>query len=668
MDLLEKIRAAKEKLGQEQAVTIANGWSFDQFDERKMVASSPFSSDSTPSMHWDKDNLMWKDFSTGAQIGIIDYYMHKYDETYALAVKRLLKDAEIDDEFNIKHFDKDNDKYENYIFPKDASISTTEHTDAYLAKRSFTKTTIDFFHLKEDAHGNLVFNFYDLTGRLVGQKYRPTRPIQKGMPKYWWQKDCSSCYSLFNMQNIDITQPLVITEGMLDAMAVWQAGFHNVVSIPSGATDDNWVEWNYDFLSNFKSITLWFDPDKAGEEGLKKTMQRLGEYRCKIVEPVNEIADAVEEYYHQYTTESIRKTDANNVLIALDGSAVLSCINSAKDIDNPKIKKLFNYNPVQLQDLPSISFGCKGIDKILYGNFENSLLIVTGKPSGGKSTLLNQLYISQPLEERKKVFIFSGELTASMLVGNLLRPLASNRHIQEYDNGEDKPKGYSVNHDTISKLAEYYLDDVFIFDDGEDENELSTSGNNLLEQMEYAYRKHNCTVFILDNLLTLDLSNVQGDGKLEKQIEFVKLLKKFTRKYPVRVALVAHSRKAQAGMMGEQGLDDIEGSGAITKLADRCISVKRLNREEEEYDVEVKCLKDRQGNATNEKVKLYYDIPSMRFYSDEAELNRTYRWERTVGSHIRYTDDIKEKIVYNMYNGHSANHTNDSGEPSQPVM
>ena len=110
----------------------------------------------------------------------------------------------------------------------------------------------------------------------------------------FWQKDADTCPLLYNMDKVDVSKPLCIVEGYFDCLAVIEAGYTNVVSINGGANDDNWIKFNYEWLENFKDIILWFDNDEAGEDGLHKVVTRLGEYRVRIVQTIEEDEDAVE--------------------------------------------------------------------------------------------------------------------------------------------------------------------------------------------------------------------------------------------------------------------------------------------------------------------------------------------------------------------------------------
>lgn len=649
-DLLDKIKEAEQMLGnEEQAIEIAKLMNLRNFDEQKLTASSPFSSDSNPSFIWNKKDLCYHDFSNGGNYSIINAYMYANNETYAQALKRLFDRCHIEFDFKNGFGYDERESLENYRFPVDDSVEDNSQAVEYLKKRGFTEETIKFFDIGQTKNGDVQFKFKDINGRLVGVKYRHSRAVKHGESKYWWQSNCSTCHFLFNANNVDITQPLLICEGNLDSMAVWQSGFHNVVSIPGGANDLNWIKQNFDFLEKFKKVILWLDNDNAGEEGTKKIVQKLGEYRCYIVESPEYAQQAVEEYYSKFNPEKpIRKTDANNVMVAIDGSAVQKMIADAKAVENPRIKSLFDYEEMQLQNIPNISFGVKELNKVLYGNFESTLTLITGKSGDGKTSVLNQICVAAPLEQNKNVFIYSGEMPAPFLLGNIFRPLASNRHIIEYDNGPDRPKGYAVSKQATQLIRQCYHDNLYVYDDSiEGDNSLSTDSMSLIQQMDYAYRRYNTTVYIVDNMMCLSLKGCAGDTKLEKQIDFIKQLKLFTKKYPVEVALVAHSRKLAQGET-EVGLQSVAGASEIGNLADRCIACKILHEDSDGYNFQLSVVKDRQSGKAGKTVKLYYDNCSMRIFSDKQELSMRYRWEREFGNKIHYDENISKRIVANI--------------------
>ena len=916
MEILDIIKEAKQVYGDKAKEVIVNEWPLEAYDG-KNKARSPFNSDTTASCMWNQKELCWKDFSSGRVIGILDLFQHKYGDTYKEAIVRLCEETGVTlpDDGNWTGYNKGELLPKNYRYPyiTEQSFNNRKDVEEYLGKRGLSIATLDHFGIKEDEHKNIVFEFFDADNMLLSVKLRPSHRIKPPEPKMFWQNGSDNCPLLFNVNRVNFEQPLVITEGNIDAMSVFEAGYYNVVSIPGGVQDTKWIEFNYKFLENFNQFIVWTDNDEAGQQGRQKIVKRLGEYNCKIVTPTDDVLDVIESYYQQYDANShIRKADANNVLIACGGGMILNLLKTAKEIENPKVKRLMDYDEQQLQDLPRISTGFKAIDRVMYGNFENSLTVLTGKagcvdcdteffnghewkriadfkqgdkvlqynddgtaelvsplvyvkspcdklwhfktkygldqclsddhnvyyrtndkrlvtkkfseirkihesrkrgfsgqfycsfeyggkgvnltdtvikafcitfvhqngeygsfctafskmlaeswydctyrqlcvicdtlmllrgygnfsttskevadfiqfaftathhsaniyadgemynvivssrkmatmadmdggkakieeyttkdgfmycftvPShkwvmrrnnkivvtgnSGKSTWLNQFFIAEPLEAGERVLIYSGELPARILLGNILRPLASRRHIIELDNGEDQPKGYKVTTEASKAIKSYYRDNLFVFDDLD---ELETSGGGLLEAMEYSYKRYGITSYVIDNLMTVDMRGVDGESKIDRQIQFVKRLKKFTREYPVKVLLVAHARKLASGQ-AETGLDDISGASEIVKLCDRCYDVKVVHDDDTEDalapSTKISVIKDRQAGRVGAKFELYFDECSSRIYTDEPERDKQYAWERDLWrqkKEIQYPEVIKNHIVANLPN------------------
>ena len=137
-------------------------------------------------------------------------------------------------------------KYQ-YRYPKEEPLNDKEHVYTYLAQRHISQTTVDAVDVREDAHGNIVFNYYDTNDVLCLVKYRPSHKIDKanGEIKAWCQKDADTTPLLFNMNRVNTTSPLLICEGEIDCMAAIEAGFTNAVSVPLGANNYGWIEENF---------------------------------------------------------------------------------------------------------------------------------------------------------------------------------------------------------------------------------------------------------------------------------------------------------------------------------------------------------------------------------------------------------------------------------------
>lgn len=376
-ELYEKINEAKEIKGDDVAVEIAEYLHAKNIDTNKLKASCPWHEDSTPSFIWNRKNKCWRCFGKCARnYSILDMYID-IEGTFIKAVKRLFKETGI--EYNFSNEDYNNDIFKNYVYPKEETGTDLSNVINYLSKRGISEHTIRYANVKQDKYGNIAFECRDVNNKLLAVKYRKAGHVKKNEPKMWWQRDSSMCPILYNVSKIDITKPLVIVEGFIDALAVIESGYNNVVSIPGGANDTSYIEFNYDFLENFDNIILWYDNDGAGQDGLNKAVKRLGEYRCKIVKPDSDDEDSVEAMYANINPNThIRKTDANNVLLACGKERIIQLINNAEEIPIKNISYLMDEESKSIADIEKFPTLIKGIDDIMYGNLFPCLTIYSG--------------------------------------------------------------------------------------------------------------------------------------------------------------------------------------------------------------------------------------------------------------------------------------------------
>ena len=101
-----------------------------------------------------------------------------------------------------------------------------------------------------------IYNFLDENGKLKFIKYRDMN-YQKGLSqgsKEWCEKDCMPI--LFGMYQVpEDAEELIITEGQMDTLAVATAGYDNVVSVPMGCKNMEWVTLCWDWLDSFNEIS-----------------------------------------------------------------------------------------------------------------------------------------------------------------------------------------------------------------------------------------------------------------------------------------------------------------------------------------------------------------------------------------------------------------------------
>lgn len=622
MDLKEKIIEAKNNLGEKAAHIIAEDLHIEKWDSKMLKGCCPWHREDTPSLMWNKKENYFKCFGCGRVYGILDHFQAQ-GLPYIESVKKIFETANIPlDDFDFRNTEKD-DFFKDYKYPKEEINTDRSKVEKYLTIRGISRATLDFANIKQDYQGNIVFEHRNVDGKLLAVKYRPARVIKKKEAKMWWQKNASMCPILYGVDKIDITMPLLIVEGHIDRLACIEAGFTNVVSIPIGANDLSWIEFNWEWLENFDNIILWADNDDAGRKMIKESIVRIGEHRCRIVEPDEVVVSKVKEYYAQYKA-NINKTDANNVLLACGKQEVLNLINNAKEVPIPDVAKLMECEEFDITKAEVLPTGTKDLDSHIYGYVEGTLNIWTGRTGSGKSTYIIGSCINEAIHNGYGTFIYSGELTQSQLKNWVMLQMAGRNHIIEWDNGENKPKTYTVTNDAKKAIESKYMDSIYVYD-----SYLIATPEKVISRMEYMRKKHGVRNFIIDNLMCLELDIVKNGNELNAQKNLIIQFLQFAVRYNAIVHLVAHPRKPNGEMAVSEY--DILGSSTIPNLAHRIFSVRRTTGEDREkgdaHDAYVSILKDRILGVNKKEVGLYYDVPSRRMYGDKDDVSRKYSWD-----------------------------------------
>lgn len=615
------IMDAKEKLGDENALIIFKELGIEDFDEANLKCCCPFHQEDHASFIYNQKTFSFHCFGACARnYDILDIFMLQ-GMTYLEACKKLFDLADIKYSFGelgvkTRH---------QYRYPQEVECSDKSKVYKYWEKRKISAATIDYADVRQDEEGNTVFNYYDTNDVLTMVKYRPSRKLNKGDTKCWCQKNSDTTPLLFNMNRINVEQPLLICEGEGDALSAIEAGWTNTVSVPLGAGNTHWIEENWDWLEQFKSIIICSDNDEAGIKLQKEAIYRLGSWRTKVVE--------LPSFYEKSDGSKVAIKDLNETLFYFSKQAVIDLIINAKDSPVPGVKDFADIDDLDIDALDGIITNIKPLDRYLMKLFYGTLNIFTGVNGSGKSSFINTI-ICQALDQDKNVFLYSGELPNFQTKNWLNYVFAGQRHVKEYTSGESVY--WKVTPEAKRKISEYYRGKLFIYEDG-----LSNKKSDLFRTMEDSVRKYGVKMLILDNMTSMNLEN-NDDNKYDKQAELVTDLISFAVKYNVVVILVVHPHKIET--MRRLTKMDVQGISAIIDLAHRIISLYRVQPNDKKgeqkmngkgwktppikYDVLCDILKDRLLGYEGRSIGLYYDRPSRRFFTDETDLDHQYSWDK----------------------------------------
>lgn len=625
------IDKAKEKLGDDNAFIMAELLELDSFDEKDLKACCPYHSEDTASFIYNKKNHTMHCFGCNRTVDIIDVLMEK-GNTFLEAVKFLFDKAGISYSFG----EKDVKTKRDYKYPHEEPITDKPNVIEYWGKRGISKNVIDYLDIREDSHGNGVFNFYDTNDVLTMVKYRPARTIDKhsGQPKTWCQKDADTAPLLFNMNRVNTSKPLLICEGETDCASAVEAGYLNTVSVPLGAGNFHWIEENWDWLNAFDSIIIWSDNDEAGTKMRKECIYRLGTWRTKYI--------TTPDYYEKENGKRVPLNDINDCLQVGGKDYVMKLIADAKDVP---VKSVVDYSEIEeldISQMDGVKTGIKPLDDELLKIFYGTLTVLSGRPGSGKTSIIDQT-IARTIDEGNPVFLFSKEMPERMSANWFNTIIAGRRNMVE-KTSRDNRKYYVVPQNVQKKMQSYYNKKLFIYRDDE-----PNDVDSVLKSAEECVRKFGCKLIVLDNLMMIDLNCAESD-KNTAQTNLINALIKFAAKFNVAVVLIAHPKKTQ-DTNSDIEMYDISGTSNIINLAMRSIGLRRVSKKEKNdpkakwknYDVVLTVIKDRLLGKADFQMGLWYDLTSRRFYTDYDEYDAKFAWDDNVYiDKLPYVDRSKE--------------------------
>lgn len=470
----------------------------------------------------------------------------------------------------------------------------------YLNLRKISLGTIKKFKIGQKGD-SIVFKYY-WNNEHIFNKYRYARKITKGEDR-GMRRDKDTKPIFYGMDNIIKDEILIITEGEIDALSVYESGFDNVVSLPSGSSDLTVLENCWEWLKeNFTDIIIWSDNDDAGNKLKENLIDRLTEFRL-------------------FTVESPEK-DANLVLYKHGAKKIRSIISNAKQVDVVGLIDLSEVSDKNYSQLDRVQSVFPDVNKYL-GGFEMGMLtILTGKNGSGKSTYLGNEILNFG-SSGYPVCIYSGELPSIMFKRWLTLQACGSKYLEsKYDNikGEEI---YYVPKNIKDKINEWYYGKFKLIDL---KSGVATD-KQLLEIFKQAHYKFGCKVFVIDNLLTTFFTSQERDLNI-KQTVFIAECSAFVKQHNSHMIIVAHPRKTMHNVTKE----DVGGSGNITNLADNVLNFHRNSEEEEgkrNCNSVLEILKDRENGTINRIIPLDFNKSSKRFYPADSLTyqDREIGWE-----------------------------------------
>ena len=518
----------------------------------------------------------------------------------------LAKDFDFSLGSEVDEYYKPRKKFKTLKQPKQKIIPKPPALE-YLKNRGIQPWVAEKYQITvQNEHENvLVFPFYDENGKLQFVKYRDTQySKEKGGNKEWCEAGTKPILFGMNQCN-DKYDQLIITEGQIDSLSVAEAGFENVVSVPTGAKGFTWIPYCWDWMNRFEEVIVFGDYEKGRISLLDELKSRL-----KI-----QVKHVREEDY-------LDCKDANDILRKYGIEQIKKCVDNAITIPVNRVIELADVEDVDIFKLEKLKTGIHQLDKLLYGGLPfGGVVLISGKRGEGKSTLASQIMIDA-VEQEYKCFTYSGELPNYLFKAWMDFQIAGPQRVFEYQN-KFGDTNFNISKTNRELISDWYRGKYFLYDnraiDGDEKESLVGTIESVI--MQYGVR-----VIMIDNLMTgIDLEDVNGDDKYDRQSQFVKRLSRIALKYNVLILLVTHKRK---NSFTKDENDEVSGSGDISNLAIVTLAYEK-DKDLDDSQRILKVSKNRLfGKVNTNGWILDFDEKSKRIYGYGDDLNHDYGWDK----------------------------------------
>lgn len=457
-----------------------------------------------------------------------------------------------------------------------------------LPNRNLSQATLEKFKTYYD--GQIVRHYYyDADGSVVGAKVRTQ---DKGFTCEGTVK------TLFGMQNFrkktsKRESKLVITEGEMDAMSVWevQPGW-DVVSVPNGAAGaKKSIQFNYEWINAYDKVVLFFDNDEAG--------RKAAEECAGVLSPGKTFIGFLEAY-----------KDASEALQARDYEAVRAVINYDHEPYKPDgivegkslLKELTTPTPPNDYDYPFA-----GLQRILHGIRYGELVTITAGSGIGKSSFCRELATSLLQKGERVGYLALEESNRRTALGLMSSAVGESLHLGNPE---------------VSKLIDAFDQTIanwnlFLFDGFG-----SYDPDVIYNRIEYLASGLDCKVIFLDHLSIL-MSGLDGDERRMIDSTMTRL-RSLVERTGIALFLVSHLKRTSGDQNHEEGarvtLGQLRGSAAIAQLSDAVIGLERNQQSDQTGNATtIRVLKNRHSGQTGVACTLSYDLETCKFNETEPE-------------------------------------------------
>lgn len=371
-----------------------------------------------------------------------------------------------------------------------------------------------------------------------------------------------------------IDEPLFITEGILDALSLIQAGFLRTVSMPNGSQSAEKMPENDDPITRYRfiqevqakidrisRIVICADADAKGYALTEDLATLLGPARCKFV-PMPEHCK-----------------DANDILVRFGVERLRECVVKARWVNVAGVRRFSDYPAGSDADPVIWRSGIHPSFDRRVGIMPGYSSVWTGIPNNGKSTLLNQ--VCWGLSENYGIRCAKAMLEI-MPNRDYRRQALQYRIGRPRDGGVGQPPWSQEEIDEAQAWLEEHV--IPIDPNGytglgtDDIEEAEATMDWFLDAATTAIVRFGCRVVMLDPWGDIIPQRDRGESEHDFIGRSMSRINRLCRTLKAHVAIVAHPRKIEPtsrGVVRPPGPYEIAGSSYFFNKASLGVTVHR---------------------------------------------------------------------------------------------
>jgi len=508
----------------------------------------PFHNEKTPSFKVSQSRGIYKCFGCGKTGDAIQFLTDYKNINYIQAIKYLSEKSNTPIEEETKTYEQ----------PPARLEKLNPDTIKYFEQRGISNNTLLRFGITEATEWMPVaakevraicFNYFK-DDQLVNIKFRAKNKDFK------LSKNAELIF--YNLDSLKDKNTAIITEGEIDCLSLYEAGYHNAVSVPNGAGTGTlqlkYLDNCWQYFEDKTQIIIFTDNDNPGTQLKEELARRLGKDRCL------------------YITFPDDCKDANDVLIKHGKGMIKSMIDQARKWP---IEGIINIDDVYQNVCDYYLNGYPKGYAAGIGEFDSlctftggQMTIVTGSPGSGKSEFIDYITTSLARNHNWKFTICSFENPPAIHVTKLMEKFIG----LSFDFRKDQ--SHRMNRSEFEEAIG--LTDLYFTFLNIQNSDLTIPG--ILQKLTEVVLKTGIKGVVIDPWNYIEHKIPAGYTETQYISEALTLIREFAVKTDTHVFIVAHPKKMykdQSGKIPPATLYDIAGSAHFFNKTDNGLSVHR---------------------------------------------------------------------------------------------